>query len=168
MVTRETIEVPLPTRRATLRLARRLASVLAVGDVVFLEGALGAGKTFLVRGVCRGLGVPSRVPIQSPTFALVNEHDGRMPIVHADLYRLGDVGELGELGLRDLLEGSVGLIEWGRRFGDAVAKDGLVIELAIAPTGRVARLSARGPRARTILDAVTDGSGGDAGRPAPS
>ncbi len=149
------MEVALPTRRATIRLARRLASVLVVGDVVFLEGALGAGKTFFVRAMCRALGVPSKLPIQSPTFALVNEHEGRVPIVHADLYRLGDASELDELGLRDLLVESVGFVEWGERFGDAVAKDGVLVTLAIATRGRAARLSARGPRGRAILDAMT-------------
>lgn len=148
------MELALPTRRATLRLARRLASALRVGDVVFLEGPLGAGKTFFVRGVCRALGVPSRLPIQSPTFALVNEHEGRVPIVHADLYRLGDASELEELGLRELFADGVALVEWGERFGDDVSKDGLVVTLSTAEKGRLARLAARGPRGRRILETL--------------
>lgn len=164
----EHAEVALPTRRATLRLARSLASVLEVGDVVFLEGALGAGKTFFVRGVCRALGVPSRLPIQSPTFALINEHEGRIPIVHADLYRLGDASELDEIGLRDLLVESVGFVEWGERFGDAVAKDGVVLTLTIASKGRQARLLGRGARGRAIVEALRASIERDPGRLASS
>lgn len=87
--------VSLPTRRATLRLALALARSVRRGDLVFLEGELGAGKTFLVRGLARGLGVPTAIPIQSPTFALVHEHavslgdgQGEATLRHADLYRL--------------------------------------------------------------------------------
>ncbi|MBN8614180.1 MAG: tRNA (adenosine(37)-N6)-threonylcarbamoyltransferase complex ATPase subunit type 1 TsaE [Deltaproteobacteria bacterium] len=159
--------VALPTRRATLRLARDLAALLTKGDVVFLEGPLGAGKTFFVRGVCRALGVPSRLPIQSPTFALVNEHEGRLPIVHADLYRLTDASELDEIGLRDLLVESVGFVEWGERFGDAVAKDGVVLELALAAQGRRARVTARGARGRTIVEALARDLDPRVGRLAP-
>lgn len=144
----------MPTRRATIRLARRLAAALAPGDVVFLEGPLGAGKTFFVRAACRALGVPARVPIQSPTFALVHEHEGRVPIVHADLYRLTHAHELDELGVRELLVGSVGFVEWGARFGDALARDGVVVELSLTERGRAARLCARGDRGRAVLERI--------------
>jgi len=148
------LELALPTRRATLRLARGLAALLTKGDVVFLEGPLGAGKTFFVRGVCRALGVPSRLPIQSPTFALIHEYEGRLPIVHADLYRLAHASELDEIGLRDLLLESVGFVEWGERFGDAVATEGLVLTFGLASKGRRAQLAPRGPRGRAILAAL--------------
>jgi tRNA threonylcarbamoyladenosine biosynthesis protein TsaE len=150
-----TLEIPLPTRRATIRLARRLASVLEPADIVFLEGPLGAGKTFFVRAVCRALGVPSRVPVQSPTFALVNEHEGRVRIVHADLYRLSTAAELAELGLREDLAESVGLIEWGTRFGDALGGDGLVVEIALKGGKRDARVTPRGPRGARLVERLT-------------
>jgi tRNA A37 threonylcarbamoyladenosine biosynthesis protein TsaE len=91
--------------------------------------------------VCRALGVPSRVPIQSPTFALVHEHEGataagaKVRIVHADLYRLTAAGELDELGLSELLEGAVGLVEWGLRFAEPIAKDGVALELTLGGAG---------------------------------
>ena len=139
-----------------MRLARRLALALEPGDVVFLEGALGAGKTFFVRAACRALGVSSRVPIQSPTFALVHEHEGRSRIVHADLYRLGDASELDELGLGEMLEGAVGFVEWGLRFADALGADGVVVALSLAERGRAARVSARGPRGRAIVERIVE------------
>ncbi|MDQ3031104.1 MAG: tRNA (adenosine(37)-N6)-threonylcarbamoyltransferase complex ATPase subunit type 1 TsaE, partial [Myxococcota bacterium] len=137
----------------TRRFGARLASVLRPGDVVFLEGPLGAGKTFLVRAIARGLGVPEREPITSPTFMLVHEiSSGRLPLTHADLYRLSDPSELDALGLPEALSRSIGLIEWGARFADAIAPDGLVIELAGRDEehGRRATITARGPRGAEI------------------
>jgi tRNA threonylcarbamoyladenosine biosynthesis protein TsaE len=151
-----TVRVELANRRATRLLARRLASVLEVGDVVFLEGPLGAGKTFFARAACRALGVPEREPVQSPTFALVHEHQGRVPLVHADLYRLADASELDELGLREALREAVGLVEWGLRFGDAVDADGVVVRIDPPREGapRTAWLEARGARGRAIVAAL--------------
>ena len=76
-----------------------LAAGLRPGDLILLEGSLGAGKTTLVRFMCRSLGVPEAIPITSPTFSLLHELSGRVPIVHADLYRLSDPGELVHLGI---------------------------------------------------------------------
>lgn len=143
----------LPTRRATRRLGAALAAALAPGDLVLLEGDLGAGKTFLVRAIARGLGVPSAVRITSPTFTLVHEHAGRLPIVHADLYRLGDPDELVELGLVERIGADAAvLIEWGARFADALGGQGLWVALALAPQGRRAQLTARGARADALLE----------------
>lgn len=92
----------------------RLASGLATGDVLLLEGPLGSGKTTFVRGLARGLGVTAHVA--SPTFQLVRVYPGRLPLAHADLYRLDDpVSALGDLGLEELAERGVAVIEWGER-----------------------------------------------------
>jgi len=151
------LEVELPTRRETRRFGARLASVLRPGDVVFLEGPLGAGKTFLARAIARGLGVPEREPITSPTFTLVHEIDaGRVPITHADLYRLDDPGELDALGLPEALARSVGLVEWGERFADAIAADGIVLTISGRDVegGRRARVTSRGERGDAIVSAL--------------
>lgn len=159
------MRIDLPTRRSTIRLARTLAPRIHAGDLVVLAGDLGAGKTFFARALCRALGVPAEVPVTSPTFTLVHELGGRLPIAHADLYRLGPdaaadpEGELGQLGLRDRrAEGAVLLAEWGEPFVEALGGDALVIRLRAAgggSEGRVAELSATGPRSAALLASLT-------------
>lgn len=147
------LALELPVRRDVRRLGRTLAEVIEPGDLLLLEGQLGAGKTFLVRALARGLGVPAAQPVTSPTFTLVQEYRAaRFPLVHADLYRLGDADELVELGLverRD--EGCVVAIEWGLRFEAALGGDTLLISLAYAEPGRRAQLCANGPRSAALL-----------------
>jgi tRNA threonylcarbamoyladenosine biosynthesis protein TsaE len=153
--------VPLPTRRATVQLARRLGAALAGGDLVVLSGDLGAGKTFLSRAICRALGVPTEIPVTSPTFTLVHEYDGRLPLRHADLYRLGGEDELAQLGLREQrAEGAVLLVEWGAPYLAALGGDGLLLDIAVSPSGqREARLTSTGPRSAVLRDACGGGPG---------
>lgn len=140
----------LPSEPATEALAARLAPLLAGGDLVVLSGPLGAGKTFLARAVCVALGVEAR-RVTSPTFSLVHEFAGRVPIAHADLYRLRSPAELVELGLDALRdEGRLLLVEWGEPYVEELGGDALMLELALNP--RRAIISATGPRARRILE----------------
>jgi tRNA threonylcarbamoyladenosine biosynthesis protein TsaE len=144
---------PLPTRRRTIQLARRLAALLRPGDLVVLKGDLGAGKTFFSRALCRALGVPPSIPVTSPTFTLVHEYEGRLRVAHADLYRLRAEDELAELGLRALRgDGAVLLVEWGEPYLAALGGDALVVELVLTRQGpRIARLSATGERGAALL-----------------
>ena len=103
----------------TLAVAARLASTLRAGDVVYLEGELGTGKTHFVKGLAVGLGIDPD-DIRSPTFTFVDVHApasaGRIGLVHVDLYRIADVADLAELGLEDLPgEGAVLALEWPDR-----------------------------------------------------
>jgi tRNA threonylcarbamoyladenosine biosynthesis protein TsaE len=147
--------IPLPTRRATVQLARRLAAAVEGGDLIVLSGDLGAGKTFMARAICRALGVPTEIPVTSPTFTLVHEYDARLPVRHADLYRLGGEEELAPLGLREQrAEGAVLLVEWGEPHLAALGGDGLLLAIAVSPSGqREARLSATGPRSAALCRA---------------
>ncbi|HEX6487696.1 MAG TPA: tRNA (adenosine(37)-N6)-threonylcarbamoyltransferase complex ATPase subunit type 1 TsaE [Candidatus Dormibacteraeota bacterium] len=115
----------------------RVARLLKSGDLLLLVGDLGAGKTTFVRGLARGLGVAGDV--QSPTFQLVRVHAGRPALAHVDLYRLSDSAELADLGLDELLDEGVVVVEWGGRLVDPRATALIAFE-ALAPDRRRLRL----------------------------
>ncbi|WP_184156926.1 tRNA (adenosine(37)-N6)-threonylcarbamoyltransferase complex ATPase subunit type 1 TsaE [Sphingobium lignivorans] len=123
-----------------------LAGQLRPGDVLMLEGGLGAGKTTLARGLLRGLGFTGDVP--SPTFAILQGYEPpetALPLAHVDLYRIEEEGELEELGLDDWLSEGVLVIEWPDRLGGRYA--GNALALTIEPSGEGGRvLTARLPR----------------------
>lgn len=124
---------------ATGALGAQLAASLQPGDLVLLEGGLGAGKTALARAIIRSLAGDSRLDVPSPTFALVQPYETpRGPVLHADLYRLGDPREVDELGLLDNPDAIV-LVEWAARSPEIVAAATLVVELEI-PKGGEGRL----------------------------
>jgi len=107
----------LATVEETRAFGRRLATLLRAGDLVILDGPLGAGKTALAQGIGAGLGV--RGEVTSPTFVIARVHrpdsgrGGRIPLVHADAYRLGSVAEVDDLDLDASLDESVTVVEWG-------------------------------------------------------
>ena len=107
----------------TRELGKRLAEKLMAGDVVLLEGELGAGKSDLARGVARGLGVEETVT--SPSFTILNVYEsGRIPLYHFDWYRLESAEELYELGMDEYLGGDgIALVEWPARCPDAVPEE---------------------------------------------
>lgn len=103
----------------TWALARRLASELKPGDVVCLDGDLGAGKTTFTQGLAAALGVPGRVT--SPTFCIVQEHRGNSVLVHMDLYRLRGEDDVLAVGWEDYLaEGAILVVEWPDRAGTLI------------------------------------------------
>jgi tRNA threonylcarbamoyladenosine biosynthesis protein TsaE len=142
--------LPLVSRRSTLHLARDLARCVCRGDLVILSGELGAGKTFLVRGLCRALGLPQRVRVTSPTFTLVHELDTVPPLLHVDLYRLSTSREVLELGLLEQRDtGRILIVEWGEGWLSELGGDALIIALSVHP--RAARLSCCGTRSSKML-----------------
>lgn len=151
-----TLTIAAPTAAAMQALGERLGRALAAGDVLALQGPLGAGKTTFVQGVARGTGVPASRHVASPTFALVNEHPGRVPLVHADLYRIADPRELDELGLSDAFDRAAVAIEWLDRFPDAAPAGRLEIEIEIAADGG-RRLTLRPIGARAVALAAALG-----------
>jgi tRNA threonylcarbamoyladenosine biosynthesis protein TsaE len=115
----------------TAAIARRLARTLSRGSVVAIFGPLGAGKTVFVKGLALGLGVPPREAV-SPTFSLIHEHPGPVPLFHADLYRLRGPEEAAELGLDDYAErGGILAIEWPERAAGLLPPDTITVRLDV-------------------------------------
>lgn len=130
--------VELPDLAAMTAFGARIAARLQAGDVVALSGGLGAGKTTLARAVIAALGYDGEVP--SPTFTIVETYappSVRLPLVHADFYRLDRPAEADELGLDDYREGAALIAEWPERVGGFASESGcLAIALETAGSGR--------------------------------
>ena len=116
----------------THALGVRLAALLMPGDVVVLTGDLGAGKTVLAKGIAAGLGVSE--PVVSPTFTIVREYEGDIPLQHLDVYRLDHFQEVIDLGLDELLDGhAVTIVEWGEAVSALLPVDRLEVSLLLLP-----------------------------------
>ena len=128
-------EIELPTAADTEALGERVAERLGAGDLVVLTGPLGAGKTVLVRGLARGLGVTGAVT--SPTFVIAREHRagraGGVPLVHVDAYRLGGPAELDDLDLDTDLAQAVVAVEWGEGVAERLAEKHVLVRLDRRP-----------------------------------
>jgi len=136
-----------------MSLGRKIGEGLEPGSVIALMGELGCGKTLLTRGICEGLGVPRR-QVNSPTFVLVNEYRGRLPVFHLDLYRLDNAGDGIELGMADYLaraQAGVMIIEWAEKVLILLPENLLKVEFEVvsvrkrrivfsAPSDRIDRL----------------------------
>ena len=124
MTVTATFSVALADETATAHLMADLALLIGPGDVITLSGDLGAGKTTAARALIRYLADDEELEVPSPTFTLAQTYDLRsLPLVHADLYRIGDPSELEEIGLSPLPEATVVLIEWPARGGDRLPPD---------------------------------------------
>lgn len=146
------VEILSTNVEQTQALGARLGQVVQAGDVIALQGDLGAGKTNFAQGIARGLGVSEDV--NSPTFILANEYtSGRLSLYHVDAYRVQDAAEAEGFGLDDYLYGDgVTVIEWAERVRDALPQDRLWIELEyMSENERLLRVTAAGNRAFSLL-----------------
>jgi tRNA threonylcarbamoyladenosine biosynthesis protein TsaE len=151
----DSFELLAASAAETQALAARLGRAMQVGDVLALVGPLGSGKTTFAQGLALGLGVAADRHVASPTFALVNEHPGRVPFLHADLYRINDPAELAELGLDEAFDRTAAALEWADRFPQALPADCLTIEFFAPDDGtRRLRIKPRGSRALALADAL--------------
>ncbi|MFA5577540.1 MAG: tRNA (adenosine(37)-N6)-threonylcarbamoyltransferase complex ATPase subunit type 1 TsaE [Tissierellaceae bacterium] len=122
------MEIRLRSLEETEGFGIRLGKVLRAGDVICLNGDLGAGKTTLTKSI--GLGLEVEDYITSPTFTLINEYRGRLPVYHFDLYRLENVEDLYDLGFDEYFYGrGVSIIEWADKIGKLLPRDRLIVDI---------------------------------------
>ena len=114
----------------TLHLGKSIGSSLISGDIILLFGDLGAGKTRLTQGICNGLGLEKDTYIRSPTFTLINEYQGRLPIYHIDLYRIDSHEEIYSLGLEEILfNQGITIIEWAEKLRSPKNSNNLILNI---------------------------------------
>lgn len=137
---------------ATDSLAAALARVVCPGLTIGLVGNLGAGKTRFTQGLCAALGVPVE-EVTSPTFVLIQEYDGLLPVFHLDTYRLKDADEFDALGIYEMFESDgIALVEWANRFPECMPADSLWVNIeAIGTNDRQFTINATGPQSRIVL-----------------
>jgi tRNA threonylcarbamoyladenosine biosynthesis protein TsaE len=135
----------------TQEFGARLGKLARPGDVFLLVGKLGAGKTCLTQGIARGLGIKEYAA--SPSFVVVRELYGRLPLYHMDFYRLDNLEEIAELGLDDYFYGQgVSVVEWAEKGISLLPPEHLLIEMSyVSDTGRRLKLKARGKRYRQLV-----------------
>ena len=154
------IELRSRSAEETRRLGALLGGLLRAGDVVLLHGGLGAGKTAFTQGVGQGLGVAG--VISSPTFTLLKEYSGRLPLYHFDLYRIDAAAELEVLGFEQYFVGEgVSVVEWAERGKSPDAEPlwpASFLHIRIVPVGKDERVflcTAEGVRGSELLDAFS-------------
>lgn len=150
--------IQLPTLDATVRLGHRLGEIAKPGTIITLAGDLGAGKTTLTQAIGRGLNVPAECYITSPTFSLLHEYPGRLPMYHMDLYRLS-CQEIIDLGFEDYLYGEgLSVVEWPDRLDEIMPRDRLeVIIESISETARTVHLTWHGRmKSRAVVINLTE------------
>jgi tRNA threonylcarbamoyladenosine biosynthesis protein TsaE len=127
----KSLEIVSNSPEQTRKIGKKLGELAAPGDVILLVGSLGAGKTCLTQGIARGLGIHEYTA--SPSFVLVREYQGKLPLYHVDLYRLDRIEEVAQLGLDDYLYGKgVCVVEWADKGLSVLPQEHLLIEMQIA------------------------------------
>jgi len=150
------LTITTASQAETIQLGRKLGALLKEGDVVALVGELGSGKTWLTKGIALGLGVRPDTVITSPSFALVNEYEGRVTLFHMDVYRLESLSELLSAGLEEYLYSQgVVVLEWADRWPEILTEQTLTVELRIINDHRrQITLSGRHSRVRELIEAI--------------
>ena len=162
-MTLQSWQITTGSARETRQLGQLFGGLAEAGLVVLLSGQLGAGKTCFAQGVGTGLGLAPSSPVTSPSYTLLNIHQGRLPFYHFDLYRLTQVDDLADLGYDEYAEGDgLTMVEWADRMTGALSSS---IDVAIEPLGgeqRKIRFVARDDRGAELLgQLVQKWSGGD-------
>lgn len=128
------------SEKETFEFAKSISGRINPGDIFFIEGPLGVGKSVFIRGVARGLGVLESMP--SPTFTIVNEYKGKYPIYHFDFYRINDPIELYEIGFEDYIySNGVSFIEWASKAGSLLPIKAIKVNINFKNNGREIKIN---------------------------
>ena len=140
----------------TVRVGKDIGRRLLPGDVVALVGELGAGKTQLIKGLAAGVGIENSAYISSPSFTLIHEYPGKIPLYHVDLFRLGREQEAEELGLEEYFQGrGITAIEWADKIPSLLPQELLFISIASMDKNiRSVEISGRGERYLNLVDQI--------------
>jgi len=138
----------------TQTLGEHLGRLLGAGDVVCLYGELGSGKTVLAKGLAKGLGVPHEGAVRSPSFVFIQRYRARVPVYHADLYRLDSPTDIADIGLREILGGDgVAMIEWADKLDMSLPSERLDISLEHqTEETRLITIQPQGTRYRQLIE----------------
>lgn len=153
MVKAERVRFKSVSAEETVRFGEILGKLLTPGDVITLVGELGAGKTTLVKGIVRGLGVTDGRSVKSPTFALVHRYEGRIPIYHFDAYRLEGAHEMLDIGSDEMIYGNgISIIEWADKVPECLPEEYLEITLlSVSESERTLEICCHGKRYNEII-----------------
>jgi len=144
------IEIESNSPADTRRIGERLARFLQAGDVLLLQGDLGAGKTCLTQGIGKGLRV--KEVVKSSSFVLINYYEGRLKVYHSDLFRLGSPEEVADLALEENAQDGVLVVEWPEVAFEELPSDHLLVRIeTVTDTARRLSLEARGERYESLL-----------------
>lgn len=143
----------------TIAIGKIVGLSLEGSDVVALVGELGAGKTCFAKGIAQGVGVPETYYITSPTFTLVNEYPGRIPLYHMDVYRLSDSGEMGDIGYEEYLNGTgVVVVEWAEKIEDVLPVNALFVYIEhLNDNERKIRFAGNSDKMKTLRHKLAEG-----------
>ena len=152
------ITIKTASVKETIAIGKKLGRLMSPGDVICLTGELGAGKTHFVKGIALGLGIRGK-DITSPTFIIINEYKGKIPLYHIDLYRIGVIEDLRDIGMDEIVYGKgVTAIEWAERIKDILPDERLDITLKwVDDKTRSIEIRAFGHHHKEILDKLGDG-----------
>ncbi len=156
MKRKRTLDLETRSAEETIDLGKRIGKLLRLGDVVALIGKLGSGKTTLAQGLARGLGVKKRDYVTSPSFTLIKEYKGKLPVYHIDLYRIDNLREVYDLGYEEYFYGEgVTIIEWAEKVRKLLPQEVMIINLEIiAEKRRRVELIPKGKHCQEIVKRI--------------
>ncbi|MDD5680107.1 MAG: tRNA (adenosine(37)-N6)-threonylcarbamoyltransferase complex ATPase subunit type 1 TsaE [Candidatus Omnitrophica bacterium] len=141
-------------RSETINIGEKLGKIFRKGDIIALCGQLGSGKTVLTKGIAAGLGVKKSNYVNSPSFVILKEYKGRIPLYHFDIYRLNDISEFSTVGYSEYFYGrGVSVIEWADKIMDILPKEYLLISIEIVnENSRKLEIKACGEQYKKLLE----------------